>query len=143
MKIMIINGPNLNLLGERNPDVYGRFTLEKLQSRIAERAAEYNWETEFYNSNHEGDIIDCLHNARNHYDAVILNAGAYSHTSYAIRDAIEAISTPVIEVHLSNIYAREPFRHTSVISAVCRGSIVGFGAAGYVLALESLLEMDE
>ncbi|MCL2212378.1 MAG: type II 3-dehydroquinate dehydratase [Oscillospiraceae bacterium] len=142
MKILIINGPNLNLLGERNPDVYGSLTLEGLETRIAERAEEYNWQAEFFQSNHEGEIIDRLHTARHGYDAVIINPGGYSHTSVAIRDAIEAIPTPVIEVHISNIHAREEFRHRSLISPVCRGSIVGFGAAGYVLALEALLEME-
>jgi len=142
MKVMVINGPNLNLLGTRSPEIYGSLTLEGLETRIAERAEEYNWQVEFHQSNHEGEIIDCLHLARHSCDAVIINPGAYSHTSIAIRDAIEAISTPVIEVHISNIHAREEFRHRSLISPVCRGSIVGFGVAGYVLALEALLEME-
>ncbi len=141
LKILVINGPNLNLLGERDPKHYGTQSLNAIEDRMEERADEYGWDMEFRRTNHEGEIIDLLHDARLDCDAVILNAGAYSHYSYAIRDAIEAISIPVIEVHLSNIYARDPFRHTSVISPVCRGSISGFGAASYVLAMEALLEI--
>ena len=143
LKILVINGPNLNLLGERDPKHYGTQSLNAIEDRMEERADEYGGEMEFHRTNHEGEIIDLLHGARLDCDAVILNAGAYSHNSYAIRDAIEAISIPVIEVHLSNIYARDSFRHTSVISPVCRGSISGFGAASYVLAMEALLEIME
>ena len=143
MKIKVINGPNLNLLGERDPRHYGRDSLESIMERMEERAGEYGWELDFFHSNCEGEIIDCLHGARIDCDAVILNAGAYTHYSYAIRDAIEAISIPVIEVHLSNIAARDEFRHKSVIAPVCRGSIAGFGSASYILALEAILEIKE
>lgn len=143
MKIMVINGPNLNLLGERNPAQYGTQTLSSIEARMEERANEYGWDIEFHRTNHEGEIIDLLHGSRVDCDAVILNAGAYTHYSYAIRDAIEAISVPVIEVHMSNIHRREEFRHTSVIAPVCRGSIIGLGAASYIIALEALVEIME
>jgi len=143
MKIKVINGPNLNLLGRREPELYGSDTLETIKERMTERAGDYNWQLEFINSNHEGDIIDCIQEAGTTCDAVIINAGAYSHYSYAIRDAISAIEIPVIEVHMTNIYARDEFRKTSVISPVCRGTICGFGAASYILALEALLEIQD
>ena len=143
MKILVLNGPNLNLLGERDPHHYGSSNLAAIENRMKERANEYCWDISFEQTNHEGEIIDLLHQARHEFDAVILNAGAYTHYSYAIRDAIEAIRIPVIEVHLSNIHAREPFRNQSVIAPVCRGSIIGFGAASYVLALEALVEIDD
>ena len=143
MKIKVINGPNLNLLGMRDPRHYGRDTLAGIAERMEERAAEYGWTLEFFQSNCEGEIIDALHGARLDCDAVILNAGAYTHYSYAIRDAIEAIPIPVIEVHLSNIAARDEFRHKSVIAPVCRGSIAGFGSASYIVAMEAILETKE
>lgn len=143
MKVLVINGPNLNLLGERNKEVYGTQTLRAIEERMEERADEYGWEIVFERTNSEGTIVDLLQEARADCDAVILNAGAYTHYSYAIRDAIEAIDVPVIEVHLSNIYAREPFRAVSVLSPVCRGTISGFGAASYVLAMEALVEIVE
>jgi 3-dehydroquinate dehydratase-2 len=143
MNVLVLNGPNLNLLGERDPAHYGTLTLSAIENRMKERAAEYCWEIEFHQSNHEGELIDLLHKARMEFDAVILNAGALTHYSYALRDAIEAIRIPVIEVHLSNIHARDPFRATSVIAPVCRGSIAGFGAASYILALEALVEIDD
>ena len=140
MKVLVINGPNMNLLGERNPKHYGTQTLSAIENRMEERAGEYGWDIEFHRTNHEGEIIDLLHGARIDCDAVILNAGAYTHYSYAIRDAIEAIPVPVIEVHLSNIFGREDFRAKSVIAPVCRGTISGFGAASYILAMEALVE---
>ena len=143
MKVLVLNGPNLNLLGERDPHHYGSSNLAAIENRMKERASEYCWDIAFEQTNHEGEIIDLLHQARHEFDAVVLNAGAYTHYSYAIRDAIEAIRIPVIEVHLSNIHAREPFRHQSVIAPVCRGSIIGFGAASYILALEALVEIDD
>ena len=143
MRVLVINGPNLNLLSERNPAHYGTMSLSAIEHRMEERALEYGWKMEFHQTNHEGEIIDLLHGARIDCDAVILNAGAYTHYSYAIRDAIEAIRIPVIEVHLSNIHARDEFRHTSVIAPVCRGSIIGFGAASYILAMEALVEIND
>jgi 3-dehydroquinate dehydratase II len=134
-KITIINGPNLNLLGKRDPEIYGSDTLEQIEAQMRERFQEM--ELSFKQSNHEGDLIDWLQQAQGQ-DGLILNAGALSHTSYTIRDAIEAIQTPVIEVHLSNVAARESFRHKSLLSAVCRGAITGLGAEGYLLALQYL-----
>ena len=136
MKILIINGPNLNRLGTREPQIYGTLTdkdiVDGLRSRFADTAIDY------FQSNHEGAIVDRLHEADGKYDGIVLNAAAYSHTSVAILDAILAIETPVVEVHMSNIYARETFRRQSVIAAACKGMICGFGADSYRLAIESL-----
>jgi 3-dehydroquinate dehydratase II len=134
-QITIINGPNLNLLGKRDPEIYGSETLELILGRMQERFPDV--ELTLKQSNHEGDLIDWLQQAKAE-DGVILNAGALSHTSYAIRDAIEAIQLPVIEVHLSNIAARESFREKSLLSPVCRGAITGLGGEGYLLALQYL-----
>ena len=131
---------NLNLLGKREPGVYGRDSYEAVCGRIAARARELGMEPSFFQSNSEGALIDALHQAMDVYDGVVLNAGAYTHYSYAIRDAIAAIRLPVIEVHLSNIHAREEFRHTSVLAPVCRGQISGFGPVSYLLALQALAE---
>ena len=139
-KVLILNSPNLNLLGKREPGVYGRDSYEAVCGRIAARARELGMEPSFFQSNSEGALIDALHQAMDVYDGVVLNAGAYTHYSYAIRDAIAAIRLPVIEVHLSNIHAREEFRHTSVLAPVCRGQISGFGPVSYLLALQALAE---
>ena len=138
MKISVINGPNLNLLGEREPNIYGGDTLQSINEEIAKKAAEMGHELTFFQSNGEGEIIDRLHAARLDCAGVILNAGAYTHYSYAIRDAIAAIKIPVIEVHLSNVDSREEFRKESVIAPVCKGSISGFGKYSYALALSAL-----
>jgi len=138
MKILVINGANLNLLGKRNPEIYGSFTLLELESKIKNLADELNIEIEFEQTNSESTIIDLIHFANNNFDGIILNAGAYTHTSIAIRDAIEAIEKPVIEVHISNIFAREEFRHHSYLSAVSVGIISGFGVNSYLLALRAL-----
>lgn len=143
MNILVINGPNLNLLGKREPRVYGNDTLQEIQTEIAALAKELGVQVEFFQSNHEGSIIDALHNAMDDMDGVVLNAGAFTHYSYAIRDAIAAIKIPVIEVHMSNIHSREEFRHTSVIAPVCRGSILGFGKNSYLLALRAVKEIIE
>lgn len=140
MKICVLQGPNLNLTGLREPGVYGSRTLEDIHRRIAQRAGELKVEVEFYQSNWEGALIDKLHACRSEVDGIIFNPGAYSHTSYALRDAISAIGLPVVEVHISNIHAREEFRHTSLITAVCMGQICGLGETGYILALEALVE---
>ena len=136
MKILIINGPNLNRLGTREPQIYGTLTdkdiVDGLRSRFADTDIDY------FQSNHEGAIVDRLHEADGKYAGIVLNAAAYSHTSVAILDAILAIETPVVEVHMSNIYARETFRRQSVIAAACKGMICGFGADSYRLAIESL-----
>ncbi|MDO5125291.1 MAG: type II 3-dehydroquinate dehydratase [Ruminococcus sp.] len=140
-KILVIHGPNLNLLGEREPGVYGSDTFESINNEIVERAKANSFECDVFQSNHEGAIIDKLHEARNMYDGVVLNAGAYTHYSYAIRDAISAIKIPVVEVHMSNIHTREEFRHISVISPVCVGQIAGFGKASYLLGVDALAEI--
>ncbi len=140
-KILVIHGPNLNLLGEREPGVYGSDTFESINAEIIAKAERSGFACDIFQSNHEGEIIDKLHDARKNYDGVIINAGAYTHYSYAIRDAISAIKIPVVEVHMSNIHAREEFRHHSVISPVCVGQIAGFGKASYLLAVEALAEI--
>ena len=135
---LVMNGPNLNLLGMREPGVYGTDTYEAVCDRIRDHAAARQMQVDFFQSNSEGALIDQLHAAMGTYDGVVLNAVAYTHYSYAIRDAIAAIRLPVVEVHMSNIHAREEFRHTSVIAPVCKGQIAGFGANSYLLALEAL-----
>ena len=136
MKIQIINGPNLNLLGKREPDVYGNMDFESFFGKLKEsfKGAELY----YYQSNVEGEIINKLHEVGFSYDGIILNAGAYTHTSVAIHDAIGAIKTPVVEVHISNVYAREEFRHKSLITSKCIGLITGFGLEGYAMALAYL-----
>ncbi len=143
MKFLIINGVNLNLTGKREPGVYGTRTLAEIEKRIAERCAEAGDETEFFQSNSEGELCDRLHRAflTRECDGIVLNAGAYSHYSYALRDAIASIDIPVAEVHMSNIAAREDFRHKSVLSEVCRGVVFGFGEAGYLTAIAGLKEL--
>lgn len=141
MKILVLHGPNLNLLGTREPEIYGSMSLGDLNTRLIELAAGYNAEIKCCQSNHEGALIDILQDAPAWADGVIFNPGGYTHTSVALRDAIAAMKIPVIEVHLSNVYAREEFRHHSMISAVCKGKIVGFGWRSYTLALQALAEM--
>ena len=140
-RILVIHGPNLNLLGEREPGVYGSTSFAELNNMIQDRAEKLGMECEIFQSNHEGAIIDRLHAARKDFDGVIINAGAYTHYSYAIHDAIHDIRIPVIEVHISNIHAREGFRSKSVISPVCKGTIAGFGINSYFLALYAMAEM--
>lgn len=140
-KILVMHGPNLNLLGEREPGVYGSQSFEDLNSAIIDRAKALGVECEIFQSNHEGAIIDKLHAARKTFDGVVINAGAYTHYSYAIRDAIAAIKIPCVEVHISNVFARDEFRSNSVIAPVCKGSISGFGFGSYYLALQALAEL--
>lgn len=140
MKILVLHGPNLNLLGTREPDVYGSMSLEDINQKLVELGKELGTEIECFQSNHEGALIDALHEARTAANGVIINPGAYTHTSIALRDAISAIQIPVIEVHLSNVYAREEFRHVSMISAVCKGKVVGLGWRSYTLGLRALHE---
>lgn len=138
MKIQIINGPNLNLLGKREPSIYGNSSFEDYFSQL--KSTFQDCELSYFQSNHEGYLIDKLHEVGFEYDGIILNAGAYTHTSVALLDAIKAISVPVIEVHMSNIHAREEFRHKSMIAPACAGSIVGFGLDSYRLAVEYLIK---
>ena len=136
MKILILNGTNLNMLGVREPGIYGKLTLEELNREILAYAQNLNITAGFVQSNIEGEIINYIHSAQNEYTGIILNAGAFTHYSYAIRDAVSSVGIPVIEVHLSNLHAREEFRHKSVIAEVCVGVISGFGKYSYILALE-------
>ncbi len=137
---LVINGPNLNLLGLREPGIYGELTLKDVEERVQRVAGELGVSVVFFQSNHEGSIIDRLHSAREDCAGIVFNPGAYSHYSYAIRDALSAIKVPCVEVHISNIHQREEFRHTSVISPVVIGQIAGLGVHGYELALRALVK---
>lgn len=137
MKLLFLNGPNLNLLGTREPEKYGRTTLAEIEQRVRARAQQVGATVEFRQSNVEGELVTWIQQAKGQFDVIILNAAAYTHTSIALRDAIAAVQVPTIEIHLSNVHAREEFRHKSLIAAVCRGQISGFGANSYLLALEA------
>ena len=140
-KLLVIHGPNLNLLGTREPEVYGSMTMEDINSKLVEQGRALDVEVRCQQSNSEGTLIDILHEARTWADGVIFNPGGYTHTSVALRDAISYISIPVVEVHLSNVYAREEFRHKSLLSAVCKGKITGFGWHSYALGLQALVDI--
>ncbi|MGG4000385.1 type II 3-dehydroquinate dehydratase [Anoxybacillus kestanbolensis] len=143
VRFLLLNGPNLNRLGMREPHIYGHTTLAQLEKQLTEFASEYEVELTCYQSNYEGALIDQIHRAESLYDGIIFNPGAFTHYSYALRDAIASIQTPVIEVHISNIHAREPFRHQSVLAPVTVGQIVGLGVNGYRLAILALLDIVE
>jgi 3-dehydroquinate dehydratase II len=140
-RVLVLHGPNLNLLGERETGIYGKDTIENINAEIMDKGRELNLELEIHQSNSEGGIIDLLHSARGRFDGVVINAGAYTHYSIAIRDAIASIKIPTVEVHMSNVHAREEFRHKSVIAPVCAGQIAGFGKYSYILALHGLKDL--
>lgn len=139
MKILVINGPNLNLLGSREPGIYGAATLDGISSRLAELAKDLGVSLSFFQSNSEGAIVDAVQQSAGIYQGIIINPAAYTHTSVAIRDALSAVALPTVEVHLSNVYSREEFRHKSLIAPVVLGQIAGFGGSGYELALRGLV----
>jgi 3-dehydroquinate dehydratase II len=143
MKILFLNGPNLNLLGQREPEVYGRTTLADIEAKVRERAAQLGAEIEFQQSNLEGDLVGWIQQAKGNSDVIVINAAAYTHTSIALRDAIAAVNVPTIEIHLSNVHAREEFRHKSLIVPVCCGQIMGFGSKSYILAVEAAVYVKE
>jgi 3-dehydroquinate dehydratase-2 len=140
MRILVLHGPNLNLLGQREPEVYGRWTLAEIDEMLVNQAHTTNTELRIMQSNHEGVLIDAVHDARIWGHGILINPGALTHYSYALRDAIAAVGLPAVEVHLSNVYARETFRHTSVIAPVCIGQVSGFGWRSYRLGLMALLD---
>ena len=143
MKILFLNGPNLNLLGQREPEVYGSTTLADIEAKVRERAKRLKAEIDFRQSNLEGELVDWIQQARGKFDVIVINAAAYTHTSIALRDAIAAVGVPTIEIHLSNVHAREEFRHKSLIAPVCCGVIMGFGQKSYVLAVEAAVHVNE
>jgi 3-dehydroquinate dehydratase-2 len=141
MKILFLNGPNLNLLGQREPEIYGATTLADIEKQVRERAAQFKAEIAFRQSNLEGELVSWIQEAKGNFDVIVLNAAAYTHTSIALRDAIAAVGIPTIEIHLSNVHAREEFRHKSLIAPVCCGQIVGFGQKSYILAVEAAVHV--
>ena len=141
MKVLFLNGPNLNLLGQREPDVYGRTTLADIETTVRDKARKLKVNIDFRQSNLEGDLVAWIQQARGQFDVIVLNAAAYTHTSIALRDAIAASGVPTIEIHLSNVHAREEFRHKSLIAPVCHGQITGFGPNSYLLALEAAINV--
>ena len=139
MKILLINGANLNMLGSREPEKYGSTTLKDIENSVIKRGAELGAEIDAWQSNHEGDIVDKIQSAKGVYDGILINAGGYTHTSIVIRDALASVQIPTVEIHMTNIHAREEFRHTSLISGVCLAQVVGFKELSYTLALEGLV----
>jgi 3-dehydroquinate dehydratase-2 len=143
MRILFLNGPNLNLLGRREPQVYGKTTLAEIEQIVSKRAEQLGAEIEFKQSNVEGELVTWIQAAKGQFESIVLNAAAYTHTSIAIRDAISSVGIPTIEIHLSNVHAREEFRHRSLIAPVCVGQIAGFGAYSYILGLEAAINVKE
>jgi 3-dehydroquinate dehydratase-2 len=141
MRILFLNGPNLNLLGQREPEIYGHLSLADIEAQVREKAKAVGAEVEFRQSNLEGELVAFIQQAKGRFEVIVLNAAAYTHTSIALRDAISATGIPTIEVHLSNVHAREKFRHKSLIAPVCSGQIAGFGAQSYILGLEAALTL--
>ena len=142
MKILFLNGPNLNLLGQREPEVYGHTTLNDIEAKVRQRATKLGAEIDFRQTNLEGELVAWIQQSKGNFNVIVLNAAAYTHTSIALRDAISAVGVPTIEIHLSNIHAREEFRHKSLIAPVCKGQISGFGAESYVLAVEAAVTVN-
>jgi 3-dehydroquinate dehydratase II len=142
-KILVIHGPNLHLLGRREPEVYGRVTLKRINEMVKQKAKERKVSVAFVQSNHEGEIVDAIGGASANFDGLLINPAAYTHTSIAIRDALAAAGIPVVEVHLSNIYAREEFRRKSLVSGVVKGAVFGFGPKSYILGLDALVDLLE
>lgn len=140
-KILVIHGPNLNLLGKREADIYGRITIDEINDSLRKEARSGKVSLEIMQSDHEGEIVERIGKARGLFDAILINPAAYTHTSVAIRDAISAVNIPTVEVHISNIYAREDFRHTSLVAPVVKGQISGFGKLSYILGLRALIEL--
>jgi len=143
MKILFLNGPNLNLLGQRQPEIYGRTTLADIEAKVRDRATKHGVEVDFRQTNLEGELVAWIHQAKGKFDVIVLNAAAYTHTSIALRDAITAVGIPAIEIHLSNVHSREKFRHKSLIAPVCIGQITGFGVNSYVLAVDAAVSVNE
>ena len=141
MKVLFLNGPNLNLLGTRQPEIYGHLTLQDIEAQVRSHAKTLNVEIDFRQSNLEGELVGWIQEAKGKFGAIVLNAAAYTHTSVALRDAISAVGLPTIEIHLSNIHAREEFRHKSLIASVCRGQICGFGVKSYILGLNAAVDV--
>ena len=142
MRVLFLNGPNLNLLGHREPSVYGKTTLADIEARVRGRANSLGASIEFRQTNSEGELVSWIQESKGQFDVIVINAAAYTHTSVALRDAIAAVGVPTIEIHLSNVHAREEFRHKSLIAPVCRGQIAGFGAFSYVLGLEAAVNLN-
>ncbi|MBN2506057.1 MAG: type II 3-dehydroquinate dehydratase [Verrucomicrobia bacterium] len=142
MKILVLNGPNLNLLGQREPEIYGRTTLADIEAKMRHHAGQVGAEMDFRQSNDEGQLVSWIQESRGHFDAIILNAAGYTHTSVALRDAIVASGVPTIEVHLSNIHAREGFRRKSMIAGVAKGQVTGFGDYSYIMALDACVNVN-
>lgn len=140
MKILLINGANLNMLGQREPEKYGHTTLSDIEKAVIEKGQSLGAEVDVWQSNHEGDIVDKIQSAKGIYDGILINAGGYTHTSVVIRDAISTVQIPTVEIHMTNIHAREEFRHTSLLSAVCIAQVVGFKELSYTLAVEGIVD---
>ena len=140
-KVLVIHGPNLNMLGKREPEMYGHQTLDEINAGLKAKAGELGLQIETFQSNHEGDIVEKIQQAHGKFDGILINPAAYTHTSIAIRDSLSLLNIPVVEIHLSNIYQRESFRHTSMTAGIVKAQISGFGSHGYLLALEGLVEM--